>query len=359
MGCGFQTIGLWCLHFPMRKWPSSLTILSSQWQGCTTPASRLTFGLRQLWIWTQSSSKDGCRFCTIRNCVQQQGMQTTLQEWRLLFSRTSNASIFICEVEEGWASSSWPPGIHAWFWCWSLWHLLSNTEVTAVWTGRLTKTWAQLQDCNKLARFTKTKPLTATIHTNKRRNFASERILVPSGAVLKVVQMANQGLTALVYLAERTGVLESVLGGRVPEECLCMYNVDGSMWKIVKSKLFEQFHLDPVTEELEDYISRIDMGMIWHLATPTHDDCEARKRGGSEYRMDQSTGALTTWKWYVASSIHDLPTQFPSPLPMTDTTSLSIKDDDHDWRAAKWWHIIPKPEGLFPDAAEFNHIMMN
>ena len=93
MGGGFRTIGLCSLHFPMRKWPSSVTILSSQWQGCTTPVSHLTFGLRQLW--TQSSSKGGCGFCTISNCLQQQGMQTTLQEWRLLCSRTSNASIFI------------------------------------------------------------------------------------------------------------------------------------------------------------------------------------------------------------------------------------------------------------------------
>ena len=48
-----------------------------------------------------------------------------------------------------------------------------------------------------------------------------------------------------------------------------MCHIDGSMRKIVKSKLFEQFNHDPVTEELEDHISRIDMGMIWHLATHT------------------------------------------------------------------------------------------
>ena len=77
--------------------------------------------------------------------------------------------------------------------------------------------------------FTKTKPLTATIHKNKRQTFASEQILAPSGAVLKVAQMERQGLTALVDLAEKTGVLtlERALEGRVTEECLSMYNVDG------------------------------------------------------------------------------------------------------------------------------------
>ena len=108
--------------------------------------------------------------------------------------------------------------------------------------------------------------------------------------------MEKQGLTALVDLAERTDVptLKAALNGRVTEVCLSMYNIDGSMWQIVKNKLFEQFNHDPVTEELEDHISRIDMGMIWHLAIPTYDDCEARKRDGSNYRMAQSTSALTT-----------------------------------------------------------------
>ena len=51
-----------------------------------------------LWIKTTMDmnsklKQGGCRFCTISNCIQQQGITTTLQEWRLLCSRTSNASI--------------------------------------------------------------------------------------------------------------------------------------------------------------------------------------------------------------------------------------------------------------------------
>ena len=91
-----------------------------------------------------------------------------------------------------------------------------------------------------------------------------------------------------------------------------------------ENKLFEQFNLDPVAEELEDHISRIDMGMIWHLATPTHDNCEGRKQDGSDYRMAQSTGTLTTCKRSVASSSHGLATQVPSSFSMTDTTSRSV-----------------------------------
>ena len=207
--------------------------------------------------------------------------------------------------------------------------------------------------------FTKTKPLTATIHKNKRQTFASEQILAPSGAVLKVAQVERQGLTALLDLAEKTGVLtlERALEGRVTEECLSMYNVDGSMRKTVKSTMLEQFNLDLITEELEDHISLVDMGMIWHLATPTPEDREARKRDGSNY----------TWMDYlkkICGMILSRHADASLIILVNDRYDLpfSIKDDERDRRAAKWSNmpnIIPKPEDLFPRAAEFNHIMMN
>ncbi|CAL8305346.1 unnamed protein product [Merluccius merluccius] len=127
--------------------------------------------------------------------------------------------------------------------------------------------------------FTKIKPLTATIHRNKKRNFASKRICAPSGAPMK---MERSGLVAPVDLAERSGMIQ--LEGRVTEECLSLYvDVDGSICKIVKSKLLELFNLDPVIEEPQDHISLVNMGFIWWLATPTTEDPEARKQDSSEY----------------------------------------------------------------------------
>ena len=61
------------------------------------------------------------------------------------------------------------------------------------------------------------------------------------------------------------------------EECLSMYNVDGSMRKISKSKLLHRFNLDPVPEKPHYHISLVDMGLIWQLATPTPEDLEVRK----------------------------------------------------------------------------------
>ena len=105
--------------------------------------------------------------------------------------------------------------------------------------------------------FNKIRPLTATIHRNKRRNFENEQISAQSGAPMKVAQMERWGLAALEDLVKGSCMiqLESALERRVTEECLSLYNVDGSMRKSVKSKLLELFNLDPVDEEPRDHVS--------------------------------------------------------------------------------------------------------
>ncbi|MCP3890082.1 MAG: hypothetical protein GY702_14610 [Desulfobulbaceae bacterium] len=112
--------------------------------------------------------------------------------------------------------------------------------------------------------FTKDKPLSATIHRNKRWNFTNEQIQTPSGAPMKVAQMERSGLVALVALVEESGMLqlEEALDGRVTEECLSVYNVDESMRKTAKSKLLDLFNLDPVAEQPRHHISLVDMGLI-------------------------------------------------------------------------------------------------
>ena len=67
--------------------------------------------------------------------------------------------------------------------------------------------------------FTKTQSLTATIHRNKRRNFARVQICVPSGASMNVALMERSGMVALVDLAEGAGMikLDSALEGPVTE----------------------------------------------------------------------------------------------------------------------------------------------
>ncbi len=55
------------------------------------------------------------------------------------------------------------------------------------------------------------------------------------------------------------------------------------MRNTAKSNLLQLFNLDPVVEKPSDYVSLVDMGLIWRLATPTPEDREARKLDGSDY----------------------------------------------------------------------------
>ena len=86
---------------------------------------------------------------------------------------------------------------------------------------------------------------------------------------------------------EKSGIIqiEDVLESRETKECLSVLNVDGSMRKTAKSKLLESVNRDPIADsELpRHHVSIVDMGLIWRLATPTHEDRETRKRDGEGY----------------------------------------------------------------------------
>ena len=101
-----------------------------------------------------------------------------------------------------------------------------------------------------------------------------------------MTQMEKAGLADLLDIAQGPNLikLESVFDWRVTTECLSVFNADGSMHKTCKSKLLQHFALDPVSEKPHQYISIIDMGLIWRLATPSQEDREAKKRDGSEYK---------------------------------------------------------------------------
>lgn len=207
--------------------------------------------------------------------------------------------------------------------------------------------------------FSKVNNLSSTIHRNKRKNFDCEQISASNDAPMKVAQMEKSGLAALVQLAEKSGMihLEIALESRVTEECLSLFNVDGSMRKTAKSKLLELFTLDLVTNKPQNHVSLVDMGLIWRLATPTPEDRETTKRDGSHYR----------WKNYldkICDIIFARHIDSSLIILINDKYNIpySIKDDEHERRAAKHLHIpnvFPKPGDIFPGAAEFNRLMVN
>ena len=97
------------------------------------------------------------------------------------------------------------------------------------------------------------------------------------------------------------------------------------MRKTCKSKLLEFFDLDPVVRKPHNYVSLVDMGLIWRLATPTPEDREAKKRDGSLY----------CWSDYlqkISSLIFSRHSEAKMIILVNDkyNIELSIKDDEHE-----------------------------
>ena len=102
-------------------------------------------------------------------------------------------------------------------------------------------------------------------------------------------QIERSGLAALLELADGTGEvnLERVLKYRITQESLSIFNVDGTMHKASKCPLLGFFKLDVLESGPEEYISIVDMGLIWRKASPTSEDWETKKRDGSDYKWKE------------------------------------------------------------------------
>jgi len=66
----------------------------------------------------------------------------------------------------------------------------------------------------------------------------------------KTDEMESKAMASALVLVENSGTLklEDVLTHRVTGECLSIFNVNGSMRKVQKSKLQEKLAITPITE---------------------------------------------------------------------------------------------------------------
>ena len=180
----------------------------------------------------------------------------------------------------------------------------------------------------------------ATISKNKRLNLASTPVTTSAGSNRSIAEMEKIGLAALMDCAENNDLidLERLLDRRVTEECLIMFNGNGSLRKTAKSKLLQSFSRQPQMEHPASYVGVVDMGLIWRLASPTSDDRDHKKRCGAEY----------TWQDYidkVCSMVFSRRGNAEKLILINDNyTVSSIKDDEHDRRASKHTNIPNLPE---------------
>ena len=140
------------------------------------------------------------------------------------------------------------------------------------------------------------------------------------------------------------------------DECLSVFNVDGSMRKSCKSNLLQEFKLDPVAETPVDHISIVDMGMIWRMATPSKEDRETKRRDGRSYLWNDYLDKICSMVMARHSTAKLI-------ILVNDKYDLeySIKADEHQRRAAKYQkipNVFPKPEDEFPGGTDFNKLMV-
>ena len=204
--------------------------------------------------------------------------------------------------------------------------------------------------------FSKECPLRASIPKNKRSTLATSHNIA-SVPQINALEMEKRALSILIDFAEKNDLIElgQVLVRRISDECLTMFNADGSMRKTAKSKLLQSFEKKPVIEKPHTYSSIVDMGLIWRLATPTSEDREVKRRSGSDF----------LWGDYlekICCLVHSRHKDAEKLILINDDyNTSSIKDDEHSRRAEKYNNlpnVYPKEADKFPSASIFKRVML-
>lgn len=104
--------------------------------------------------------------------------------------------------------------------------------------------------------------------------------------------MESRALAAVVNLVDVSGLLSlsEVMKHLLTEECLTLFNVNGTFRKTQKNKLLQKLTQQPL--DVQSYTALVDMGMIWRLASPTAEDRE--KGDGSPYARGNYTNKIVT-----------------------------------------------------------------
>ena len=115
--------------------------------------------------------------------------------------------------------------------------------------------------------------------------------------------MQVKALVATLDLVTKTDpeLLRKVFDYRITENCLSIFNSNGSIRKCQKSKLIQAMELNPVS--IRNYISIVHMGLIWRLATPSIAD------------RDKNDGTFYSWKDYADKVFNLILSRHPMQPP--------------------------------------------
>ena len=204
--------------------------------------------------------------------------------------------------------------------------------------------------------FSKNTSIHAPVPLSKRLTFAKMPDIEKPGEKLKArtAEMERHALNAVINLVEVSQLVDltELLEHRIVEECVALFNSNGTYRKTQKSKLIQKLSLQSVDLQ-EPYIALIDMGMIWRMATPSAED--------------RQTPYGTPYKWLdyvhkVSSIIFARHSDAERIICVNDPYDAphSTKDDEHDLRVQGKTHIpnvYMKLRDTFPSPKSFKTLL--
>jgi len=90
--------------------------------------------------------------------------------------------------------------------------------------------------------------------------------------------MENEAMSKIIsdYCDSKVS-LTDILQHRVTDECLSLFNTNGTMVKTQKSKFLQSLAFSPISpDEMPNYSAIIDMGFFWRYCIPSAEDQEKR-----------------------------------------------------------------------------------
>ena len=202
------------------------------------------------------------------------------------------------------------------------------------------------------------KRLLDTLKRNKRKNFLEIQQRKSNSMEVANTVMDNKAMVELITIAQRYKLdLDLIMEYRLTEMPLAIFNSNGSMRKVVKSKLQEQLTFTEVIMPApSSYYGIIDMGFLWRRAIPSREERELQD--GDKYTWNDYARKL----FWMAVNRH--PGAFQLHL-VNDRYDIhdSIKDSEHQRRSAVYVggsrNVFIKPEAPLPSTNDLGNFFTN
>jgi hypothetical protein len=205
--------------------------------------------------------------------------------------------------------------------------------------------------------FSKNTSIHAHVPLSKRLTFAKEPGKEKTkGDDLKAraAEMERSTFNAVIDLVEVSQLVDlpALLEHRVVDECVALFNSNGTYRKTQKSQLIQKLTLQSVDLQ-EPYIALIDMGMIWRIATPSAEDRQTQD--GTPYKWLDYMHKMSS----IILARHGDADRIICVNDPYDT-AYSTKDDERDLRVQGKAHVpntYMKLHDPFPSAKAFNMLL--